>query len=103
MTRQDSASQPRSGRHLRLVRFEQGDRAGIAARPDMASPPMAPDPQQRSRLTACPDCQSDLAVLRIIPGRAADYWTLRCTRCGGIHLDIVGASEVVQDSGDLSA
>ena len=31
-----------------------------------------------------------LAVLRIIPGRAgAEYWTMRCTRCGGIHLDIV--------------
>jgi hypothetical protein len=29
-------------------------------------------------------------VLRIINGRAgAEYWTMRCTRCGGIHLDIV--------------
>jgi uncharacterized Zn finger protein len=45
-----------------------------------------------SRLTNCPDCEADLAVLRIIPGRAgAEYWTMRCTRCGGIHLDIVGA------------
>jgi hypothetical protein len=32
-------------------------------------------------------------VLRIIPGRAgAEYWTMRCTRCGGIHLDIVNPS-----------
>jgi uncharacterized Zn finger protein len=38
----------------------------------------------------CPDCQADLAVLRIIPGRGgAEYWTMRCTSCGGIHLDIV--------------
>jgi hypothetical protein len=43
-------------------------------------------------------------VLRIIPGRAdAEYWTMRCTRCGGIHLDIVGASEVTQGSDDLHA
>ena len=35
-----------------------------------------------------------LAVLRIIPGRAgAEYWTMRCTRCGGIHLDIVKPAE----------
>jgi uncharacterized Zn finger protein len=38
----------------------------------------------------CPDCSASLSVLRIIPGRAgAEYWTMRCTRCGGIHLDIV--------------
>jgi DNA-directed RNA polymerase subunit M/transcription elongation factor TFIIS len=59
---------------------------------------------QPSRLTNCPDCQADLAVLRIIPGRAgAEYWTMRCTRCGGIHLDIVGAREVTQGSDDLRA
>ena len=41
-------------------------------------------------LSNCPDCSASLAVLRIIPGRAgAEYWTMRCTRCGGIHLDIV--------------
>ena len=41
-------------------------------------------------LASCPDCTASLAVLRIIPGRAgAEYWTMRCTRCGGIHLDIV--------------
>lgn len=58
---------------------------------------------QPSRLTNCPDCQADLTVLRIIPGRAgAEYWTMRCTKCGGIHLDIVKASEVT-GSDDLRA
>jgi hypothetical protein len=30
-------------------------------------------------------------VVRVIGGRRAgcEYWTMRCTRCGGIHLDIV--------------
>jgi uncharacterized Zn finger protein len=38
----------------------------------------------------CPDCGGQLRVLRVIGGRAgAEYWTMRCTRCGGIHLDIV--------------
>ena len=38
----------------------------------------------------CPDCDGTLRVLRVIGGRAgAEYWTMRCTRCGGIHLDIV--------------
>ncbi|MGL4291394.1 MAG: hypothetical protein ACRCVA_33900 [Phreatobacter sp.] len=59
---------------------------------------------QPARLTNCPDCQADLAVLRIIPGRAgAEYWTMRCTKCGGIHLDIVKASRVPQDSDDRRA
>jgi uncharacterized Zn finger protein len=40
-------------------------------------------------LSNCPQCNAELAVLRIIPGRSSEYWTLRCTRCGGIHLDIV--------------
>ena len=41
----------------------------------------------------CPDCSARLTVLRIIPGRAgSEYWTLRCTRCGGIHLDIIKAT-----------
>jgi uncharacterized Zn finger protein len=41
-------------------------------------------------LSNCPDCSASLSVLRIIPGRAgAEYWTMRCTRCGGVHLDIV--------------
>ena len=38
----------------------------------------------------CPDCGGPLKVLRVIGGRAgAEYWTMRCTRCGGIHLDII--------------
>ena len=94
MASQDSASQPRAGRHLRVVRSDDGTRAGEIP---------ASEPRPPCRLTACPDCRSDLAVLRIIPGRAADYWTMRCTRCGGIHLDVVEASEVVRDSGNLSA
>jgi uncharacterized Zn finger protein len=40
-------------------------------------------------MSNCPDCDGSLALLRIIPGRAAEYWTLRCTHCGGIHLSIV--------------
>jgi uncharacterized Zn finger protein len=44
-------------------------------------------------LSSCPQCSGGLAVLKIIPGRAGrggcEYWTMRCTRCGGIHLDIV--------------
>ena len=40
--------------------------------------------------TNCPECRGSLAVMRVIGGKAqAEYWTLRCTRCGGIHLDIV--------------
>jgi len=44
-------------------------------------------------MSACPECRGGLAVLKIIPGRVGrggcEYWTMRCTRCGGIHLDIV--------------
>jgi hypothetical protein len=41
----------------------------------------------------CPDCEGHLKVLRVIGGRASvEYWTMRCTRCGGIHLDIVKSS-----------
>jgi uncharacterized Zn finger protein len=44
-------------------------------------------------LSNCPQCNAGLAVLRVIPGRSGcEYWTMRCTRCGGIHLDIVQAS-----------
>ncbi len=38
----------------------------------------------------CPECSGALAVMRVFSGKAqSEYWTLRCTRCGGIHLDIV--------------
>jgi uncharacterized Zn finger protein len=41
-------------------------------------------------LSNCPQCDDELAVLRVIAGRAgAEYWTMRCTSCGGIHLDVV--------------
>ena len=128
MAGQDSTSRPGTDRdrsavisdprsRFRVVRSGDGERAGetphralrpgirggVPARPKIPSPRIAHEPRQPCRLTACPDCQSDLAVLRIIPGRAADYWTLRCTECGGIHLDIIGANKVVQDSGNLSA
>jgi hypothetical protein len=44
----------------------------------------------RPTLSACPECRARLAVLKIIPGRGGrEYWTMRCTRCGGIHLNIV--------------
>ena len=51
-------------------------------------PQCAPDPVWPVR-TSCPDCAAELAVLKVIPGRTAEYWTLRCDGCGGIHLDIV--------------
>jgi hypothetical protein len=55
-------------------------------------PPRAPAHAQSAR-SNCPDCTASLVVLQVISGRAgAEYWTMRCTRCGGIHLDIVKAS-----------
>ncbi|WGR96326.1 hypothetical protein MTX26_04950 [Bradyrhizobium sp. ISRA443] len=39
--------------------------------------------------TSCPDCAAELELLRAIPGRAAEYWTMRCAGCGAIHMDIV--------------
>ncbi|KRR01717.1 hypothetical protein [Bradyrhizobium valentinum] len=54
--------------------------------------------QATPALSNCPDCSASLAVLRIIPGRAgAEYWTMRCTRCGGIHLEIVNAAAAPVD------
>jgi uncharacterized Zn finger protein len=54
-----------------------------------SEPEPAPQPS-KPVISTCPQCSAALAVLRIIPGRAgAEYWTMRCTRCGGIHLDIV--------------
>jgi uncharacterized Zn finger protein len=37
----------------------------------------------------CPECGGHLAVMRVIGGRQAEYWTMRCVRCGGIHLNII--------------
>jgi len=55
--------------------------------------PKTPPPAEvRSR---CPDCEGELAILRIIAGRGgAEYWTMRCTECGGVHLDIVKGRKV---------
>jgi len=48
---------------------------------------------RRGVMADCPDCSAALAVMRIIGGRGgAEYWTLRCVSCGGIHLDIVKGS-----------
>jgi hypothetical protein len=41
-------------------------------------------------LSSCPQCDTRLAILRVIAGKSgSEYWTMRCTSCGGIHLDIV--------------
>ncbi len=40
--------------------------------------------------THCPDCEGNLAVLRVISGRAGtEYWAMQCAECNGIHLDIL--------------
>jgi uncharacterized Zn finger protein len=57
--------------------------------------PKTPTPSSAVR-SHCPDCNGDLAVLRVIEGRAkpksrSEYWALRCTDCGGVHLDILNA------------
>jgi hypothetical protein len=50
-------------------------------------------PHAGPALSNCPQCNAGLAVLRVFAGRAGcEYWTMRCKRCGGIHLDIVQAS-----------
>ena len=76
----------------------------------MAAPISQPEPKQAAQpspqvMSNCPECRASLVVLRIIPGRGgAEYWTMRCVRCGGIHLDIVKAeasAPAVQDSGEL--
>jgi Zn finger protein HypA/HybF involved in hydrogenase expression len=50
-------------------------------------------PPSASVLSNCPQCDARLAILRVIAGKAgSEYWTMRCPRCGGIHLDIVKAA-----------
>ena len=47
-------------------------------------------PTLRDVRSHCPDCPGNLSVMRVIGGRAgSEYWTLRCTSCGSIQLDIV--------------
>jgi uncharacterized Zn finger protein len=77
----------------------------------MAAPMSQPEPTPAAQssgqvMSSCPQCSGALAVLRIIAGRGgAEYWTMRCVKCGGIHLDIVKAEAAapapVQDSSDL--
>jgi hypothetical protein len=60
----------------------------------------APQPRiyARTVLSRCPECDGDLTVLRVIGGRAGcEYWTMRCTDCGGIHLDILEPRVVAED------
>ncbi len=53
---------------------------------------VAREPRQ-TVMTNCPQCDTDLTILRVFAGRAGcEYWTMRCPTCGGIHLDIVQAS-----------
>lgn len=52
----------------------------------------------RAVLSNCPECNGDLTVLRVIGGRAGcEYWTMRCTDCGGIHLDILKPYQAGED------
>lgn len=59
----------------------------------------------RKVLAICTECDGDLTVLRVIGGRAGcEYWTMRCTDCGGIHLDILEPRlTVVDGDGPLPA
>jgi uncharacterized Zn finger protein len=62
--------------------------------------PKAPPPT--SVRSNCPDCDAELAILRIIPGRGgSEYWTMRCIECGGIHLDIVKGQKGQKDQAPL--
>jgi hypothetical protein len=58
-----------------------------------------------SVMSTCPDCAGELAVLRVIGGRAGcEYGTMRCTTCGGIHLDILKPQgDLANDEGSLPA
>jgi len=54
----------------------------------------------RSVLATCPECGGDLTVLRVFGGRAGcEYWTMRCTDCGSIHLDILQPNVTAEDDG----
>ena len=59
----------------------------------------------RAVLSNCPECDGDLTVLRVIGGRAGcEYWTMRCTECGSIHLDILKPNmTATDDDGPLPA
>ena len=60
-----------------------------------------PSIHSRTVLSKCPECDGDLTVLRVIGGRAGcEYWTMRCTDCGGIHLDILKPYQASEDDED---
>ena len=53
----------------------------------------------RAVLSNCPECDGDLTVLRVIGGRAGcEYWTMRCTECGSIHLDVLKPNMTAEDN-----
>ena len=57
-------------------------------------------PGRLSVRSKCPECDGDLAVLRVISGRAGcEYWTMRCADCGAIHLDIIEPDASIDDNG----
>src|ERR1700730_12429140 len=73
----------RSGRRLNLLQ-----RGVLPMSIQSESQPTKPSPDQLR--PDCPDCDARLAILRVIAGKAgSEYWTMRCTRCGGVHLHIV--------------
>jgi uncharacterized Zn finger protein len=44
----------------------------------------------RNVMATCPDCDGELAVLKVIGGRGGcEYWAMRCIDCGDVHLDIL--------------
>jgi uncharacterized Zn finger protein len=58
--------------------------------------PLVPSEPTTTIRSECPECKGRLAVLRVIGGReSSEYWTLRCTRCGTIHLDVVKPSSTM--------
>jgi uncharacterized Zn finger protein len=58
--------------------------------------PLVPSEPTTAIRSECPECKGRLAVLRVIGGReSSEYWTLRCTSCGTIHLDVVKPSSTM--------
>ena len=59
----------------------------------MPNPDTSPIPLASAVRDNCPNCNGHMAILRVIGGKSgSEYWTMRCTRCGGIHLDILQPS-----------
>jgi uncharacterized Zn finger protein len=58
--------------------------------------PLVPTEPTTTIRSQCPECNARLAVLRVIGGRkASEYWALRCTGCGAIHLDVVKSASAM--------